>query len=62
MPANATIKHGSVTVSIPNHLAPPDNAGKMSPDEVKRTPKPPLGIGLACDRPPMRSKKPTCRP
>lgn len=45
----AEIKHGTVSVTIHDTLAPPDRAGKMSPDEVARTPKPPRGLGLACD-------------
>ena len=42
----ATIKHGTVAVSIPDHLVPPPNAGKLSAEEVKRLPKAPRGIGL----------------
>ena len=42
------VKHGSVTVLIPDELALPEKAGNMSPDEVSRIPKPPHGIGLAC--------------
>ncbi|MDI3290375.1 hypothetical protein [Polyangium sp. 15x6] len=42
----AEIKHGTVTVTIPDELAPPPNAGKLSADEVRRLPKPPRGIGL----------------
>ncbi len=42
----ADIKHGSVTVTVPNDLTPPANAGKLSPDEVQRIPKAPRGIGL----------------
>ncbi|MDI1444136.1 hypothetical protein [Polyangium sp. 6x1] len=42
----AEIKHGSVSVSIPDSLKPPSNAGTLSADEVKRLPKAPRGIGL----------------
>jgi hypothetical protein len=50
MANTTTIKHGAVSVSIPNNLAPPTKAGKMSPEEVRVIPKPPLGIGLVCDQ------------
>jgi hypothetical protein len=42
----AEIKYGSVAVSVPDTLKPPTNAGTLSPDEVRRLPKPPRGIGL----------------
>jgi len=42
----AEVKHGTVSVTIPDSLTPPDRAGKLTPDEVKRLPKPPRGIGL----------------
>ena len=42
----ADIKHGTVTVTVPNTLTPPANAGTLSPDEVQRIPKAPRGIGL----------------
>lgn len=43
-----TITHGSVTITIASHLAPPEKAGKLSPEEVQRIPNPPHGIGLVC--------------
>jgi hypothetical protein len=42
----ADVKHGSVTVTIPDALKPPANAGTLTPDEVRRLPKAPRGIGL----------------
>lgn len=45
----AEIKFGSVTVTIPDDLQPPEKAGKMSPDEVASIPKAPKGLGLACE-------------
>jgi hypothetical protein len=42
----AEVKHGTVSVNIPDSLKPPERAGTMSPDEVKRLPKAPRGIGL----------------
>lgn len=44
----AKIKHGTITISIPDELAPPEKAGKMSADEVARIPKAQLGVGLIC--------------
>ena len=44
----AEVKHGSVTVVVPDHLAPPERAGKLSVEEVRRLPKARLGLGLAC--------------
>ena len=49
-PAGVTLTHGSVTVSIPAHLEPPAKAGKLSPDEVRRIPRTPHGIGLISDQ------------
>jgi len=42
-----TLTHGAVSVTISDALAPPDNAGKLNADEVRRLPKAPRGIGLA---------------
>jgi hypothetical protein len=42
----AEIKHGGVTVTIPDALTPPSNAGTLSPEAVLRLPKAPRGIGL----------------
>lgn len=43
------IRHGTVTVSIPDELAPPPEAGSLGPDEVRRIAKAPRGMGLICD-------------
>ena len=43
------IRHGTVTVSIADELAPPPEAGNLGPDEVRRIAKAPRGIGLICD-------------
>lgn len=43
------LQHGTVSVSIPDEFALPAAAGAMSPDEVRRIPKAPRGIGLVCD-------------
>jgi hypothetical protein len=44
----ATIKHGTITLAIEDHLAPPEKAGKLSPQEIARIPRARRGIGLAC--------------
>jgi hypothetical protein len=44
------IKHGHISVTIPDELDPPDKAGKMTPEEVSRIPKAPRGLGLACEK------------
>ena len=43
----AVVTHGTVSVTIPDELAPPARAGKLNADEVRRLPKAPRGIGLA---------------
>jgi hypothetical protein len=45
----ADIRHGTVTVTIADELAPPPEAGNLGPDEVRRIAKAPRGIGLICD-------------
>ena len=47
-PGHATVTHGSVTLTVPEHVKPPENAANLSAEEVKRIAKVPLGIGLAC--------------
>ena len=42
----ADIKYGSVAVTVPEALKPPENAGSLSPQEVRHLPKAPRGIGL----------------
>ena len=44
------IKHGTVTVAIPDSLVLPPQAGNLSPAEVLAIPKARRGIGLACDQ------------
>lgn len=44
----AEVKHGTVSVTVADTLAPPPNAGKLSADEVKRLPRARRGIGLVC--------------
>jgi ABC-type transporter Mla subunit MlaD len=46
----AEVKYGTVSVTIDDFLAPPDQAGKLSPAELARIARPPRGIGLACDQ------------
>jgi hypothetical protein len=45
-----TITHGTITVSVPDHLAPPEKAGKMTAEDIARIPKPRRGIGLVCEQ------------
>ena len=45
----AEIKHGSVAVTIPDELAPPEEAGNLAPEDVRRIPKAPRGLGLVCE-------------
>lgn len=40
------IKHGTVTVTVPDSLALPEKAGKLTPDEILRLPKARRGLGL----------------
>lgn len=42
------IVHGPVSLTLPESLTPPANAGNMSADQILRTPKAPHGVGLAC--------------
>jgi hypothetical protein len=46
----AELKFGSVTITIPEGLALPEEAGKLSPDEVRRLAKARKGLGLACEQ------------
>lgn len=43
----AEVKHGTVQVTAPDRLVPPEKAGKMSAREVRRRLKEPHGLGLA---------------
>lgn len=51
------IKHGHISVTIPDELDPPEKAGKMTPEEVSRIPKAPRGLGLACEKAAAAIKK-----
>jgi hypothetical protein len=44
----AEIKHGTITVAIPDELALPAQAGSLSAEQVAHLPRAPRGIGLAC--------------
>lgn len=44
----AELKHGTVTLTLPDDLTPPAQAGKLSDKEVTRIPRTPHGVGLAC--------------
>jgi hypothetical protein len=46
----AEVKHGTVSVTVADALAPPPKAGNLSAEEVKRLPKARRGIGLACEQ------------
>jgi len=46
----AEVKHGTVSVTFDDSLKPPEQAGKLSPDELARIARPPRGIGLACEQ------------
>jgi hypothetical protein len=45
----AEIKHGTVVVTIPDELEPPEQAGNLSPEQVQRIPKAKRGLGLVCE-------------
>lgn len=45
-----TYTHGTAAISFSADLALDDRAGNMTPAEVQRIAKPPLGIGLVCDK------------
>lgn len=44
----AEIKHGTVTLTVADHLAPPPSAGQLTKEEVARLPRAPRSVGLAC--------------
>lgn len=46
----ADLKHGSIVLTLPDNLAPPAQAGKLSDKEVARIPRTPHGIGNACQQ------------
>lgn len=43
------IKHGLVTMEVPDHLYPDKKAGTLTADQVKKMYRPRLGLGVACD-------------
>lgn len=45
-----TLTHDTVTVTIPDTLEIPAQAGKLSPEDILLLPKSRRGIGLACDQ------------
>jgi len=47
--AEKTVKFGSVTVTIPDLLVPPEEAGSLSPAELARIPKAPRSVGALCE-------------
>ncbi|HSN98042.1 MAG TPA: hypothetical protein VLS89_07075 [Candidatus Nanopelagicales bacterium] len=44
----ADITHGTIVLQVPDHLALPANAGKLSLNELNRLPKPLKGVGRLC--------------
>jgi hypothetical protein len=44
----AEINHGTITLTIPDELAPPAQAGKMTAKDIKKIPKAPKGVGQLC--------------
>lgn len=47
--ADKTVKFGSVTVTVPDLLVPPEEAGSLSPTELARIPKAPRSVGALCE-------------
>lgn len=47
--ADKTVKFGSVVVTVPEHLVPPEEAGSLSPTELSRIPKAPRAVGALCE-------------
>lgn len=45
----ANLTHGTVTITLPDELTPPDKAGHLSPKEQQRIPRAPRDIGRACE-------------
>lgn len=44
----ATITQGTITIQIPDLLQPPPQAGKLSPKDIRRTPRARRGVGQLC--------------
>lgn len=47
--ADKTVKYGTVSITVPDHLVPPEEAGSLSPVEVSRIPRAPRAVGTLCD-------------
>lgn len=47
--ADKTVKYGNVSITVPDHLVPPDEAGTLSALEVSRIPRSPRAVGTLCD-------------
>jgi len=47
--ADKTVKYGNVSITVPDHLVPPDEAGTLSALEVSRIPRSPRSVGALCD-------------
>jgi hypothetical protein len=44
----AEVKHGTVSVTVADHLQPDPRAGTLTNKEVQRLPKARRGVGLVC--------------
>ena len=47
--ADKTVKFGAVTVSVPERLMPPEDAGSLSAADLARIPKAPRSVGALCE-------------
>jgi hypothetical protein len=47
--ADKTVKYGTVSITVPDYLVPPEEAGTLSPVEVSRIPRAPRAVGTLCD-------------
>lgn len=47
--ADKTVKFGSVSVTVPDLLLPPEEAGSLSPTDLARIPKAPRSVGSLCE-------------
>ncbi|EYF02983.1 hypothetical protein [Chondromyces apiculatus] len=46
----ATVTHGTITITIDDLLAPPQQAGKLSKRDIRRTAKAPHSVGRLCNQ------------
>jgi hypothetical protein len=44
----AELKHGALVLTLPDDLVVDERAGKLSTKEIRRIPKVPRGVGVAC--------------